>query len=85
MYFVYVLFSPKIGKYYTGHSADVRVRLEQHNNSIRGWSSRGKPWKLVYTEEYSTRSDAMKREKFLKSGKGREFLKSCITDNPSNA
>lgn len=42
------------------------------------WTKLRGLWKLVYKEEYTTKTEALKREKFLKSGKGREFLKHII-------
>ncbi len=71
---VYVLLSQKDNKRYIGFSDDVARRLEEHN---RGYSkaTRGRgPFKIVHTEEYPTRKEARKREKFLKSGQGRKFL-----------
>ena len=42
--------------------------------ATKGWTIHFRPWKIIYTEEYSTKSEALKREKYLKSGKGREFV-----------
>jgi putative endonuclease len=74
MFWVYVIRSEK-GKIYVGSTSDITSRIEHHNNGDSYWTSRYKNWKLVYSEEFSTRGDAMKREKELKTGKGRDELK----------
>ncbi len=78
-YFVYVLKSKSHNNFYIGSTKDIEERIKEHNlGKCRYTSGRG-PWELIYKEEYNSRSEAMKREKFLKSGKGREFLKSRIS------
>jgi putative endonuclease len=74
-YFIYVLKSKLTGSSYVGHTSDIEKRLIEHNNN-KSLSTRGKkPWRLVYKEEYTTRSDAASREKYFKSIKGRLELK----------
>jgi len=75
-YSVYVLRNSE-GLLYKGHTKDLDNRLKEHQ-SEGNWTKRRGPWQLVYTEVAKTKSEAMKREKFLKSGKGREFLKSVV-------
>jgi putative endonuclease len=75
MYFTYVLYSPDFNKIYVGFSSDLTNRLTAHNDDRNtGWSSRYQPWELLYSEEHLTKSKAMKREKQLKSSKGRDFI-----------
>jgi putative endonuclease len=67
------------GKLYKGQTSDLEKRLESHNTHEPGtmrytYKQKG-PWRLLYSEEHSTRSEAMKKEKFLKSGQGREWIK----------
>jgi len=76
MYFVYVLKSQSLNKRYIGQTNSLQQRLERHNTSNYGFTRTGRPWILIYIEEIQTRGEAMKRERFLKSGKGREFLNS---------
>ncbi|WP_337873181.1 GIY-YIG nuclease family protein [Ignavibacterium sp.] len=81
MYTVYVLYSIDFNKIYIGQTEDVQRRLFEHNNGLlSSYTKRYKPWQIVYTEEYSTRVEAMKREKQLKSQKGREFIWEIIKD-----
>jgi putative endonuclease len=79
MYKVYVIKSQSKGTYYVGQTEDLERRMKEHNEGLLGRYTKQKgPWILVYTESYSTRSEAMKREKYLKTGVGREFLKGKI-------
>ncbi len=72
MYFVYMLFSEKLGKFYTGYSQDISSRLKQHNRGLVPFTARGIPWELVYYGAFTYKEDALREEKFLKTGKGRE-------------
>jgi putative endonuclease len=74
-YFIYVLKSESTGSSYVGHTSNLEKRLVEHNNG-KSLSTRGKrPWKLVYKEEYATRSEAALREMYFKSVEGRLELK----------
>lgn len=77
-YFVYILQSEKDESFYIGYSENPIVRLEKHNSSKTGYTSTKKPWKIVYTEEFRTKSEALKREKFLKRQKNRSFYERLI-------
>jgi putative endonuclease len=74
-FYTYVLYSRKYDKIYIGYSADVDDRLVSHNDERnRGWTKKYQPWIIAYTETYPKKKQAMKREKQLKSAKGREFI-----------
>ncbi len=73
-HYVYVLYSASLQKLYRGVTQDWLKRIEHHNLGLDKWTKRGVPWKLIYYEAYTNKSDAYKREKFLKSGRGREVL-----------
>ena len=77
MYYIYVLFSKSTGKLYKGFTHDLKIRFIQHNNKrvTSTKSGSGVPWKLVYYEAFVNKTDALREEKFLKSGKGKERLK----------
>lgn len=80
MFTVYVLFSKEYNKIYIGFTSDLEQRLLSHNElSKKGWTIRFRPWHLVYKEEYQFKSDAMHREKELKTATGRKFIWSLIT------
>ena len=78
-YFVYILQSQRDFTYYIGYSKDPALRLIKHNNSKTGYTATKGPWKLVYTEEFITKSEAIKREKFLKRQKNTTFYKKLIS------
>jgi putative endonuclease len=78
MYCVYVIYSVNANKYYVGHTNDINRRIQEHNFRQDRFTSNKGTWKLVYKEEFDTRSAAMQREKFLKSGKGREYWRNKL-------
>ena len=80
MFFVYIIYSDKIDKFYIGYSANVNDRLVKHNQKSYGFSNTGKPWRLVYSESYLTKKEAMLREKQLKDWKNRERIEKLIKD-----
>ena len=79
MFYVYVVRSQQDGRLYTGTTADLRRRLVEHNsgktNSLRG----RRPVKLVYTEEYSTRAEALTRERYFKTPEGGALKKRLVS------
>lgn len=80
MFTVYILYSVRFKKTYTGFTSDIKNRLLSHNElSTKGWTVKYRPWRLIYTEEYEDKKVAMQREKELKTGKGRDFVKGLIT------
>jgi putative endonuclease len=82
MFFVYVLFSPTYQKIYIGFSEDVEKRVASHNDPRNsGWTRNFQPWTVVYTEEFLTKTDALKREKQLKTAGGRNFIHKEIIAN----
>ncbi len=78
MYWVYIVQSVSSGKRYIGQTNNMGRRLEEHNTRSGRYTSNKGPWEIVYHEKFDTRSEAMKKEKFLKSGKGRELLKKIL-------
>ena len=79
MFFVYVLYSPSANKFYVGYTSNLESRLLSHNLlGTKDWTKRYRPWDLVYTEPYETKSSALKREKELKTGVGREFIRKMV-------
>ena len=74
MYHVYVIQSNR-GLIYTGQTDNLDHRLKQHNQGRSNWTSQDTNWKIVYTKDFKTRTDAIKFERWLKTGAGRDFLK----------
>ena len=76
MWHVYVLRSLKNGRLYIGSTNDLERRLAEHNSGKSKYTRSTRPFELVYQEDCKERVEARRRELFLKSGKGREFLRS---------
>ena len=76
MYFtVYILFSLSHQKHYTGFTTDPEQRLLSHNQLGKDWTSKFRPWKLIYTKQFNNKTEALLYEKWLKTGVGRDFIK----------
>jgi len=80
-YFVYILYSDSIDRYYIGSCSNIDVRLSRHNAGATPSTKPGRPWKVVYHEEFNTKSEAIKREIYLKRMKSRIFIESLIYKN----
>ena len=78
MFFVYILKSKTDNSLYIGQTNDLHKRLEFHNQGLSKYTRRKKPWKIVYSEEYNTRTEAISRERFLKQQRNRHFYNSLI-------
>ena len=74
MFYLYILYSKSIDHYYIGQTSDLDGRLRRHNNSSSRFTSRATDWQIIYFEEYPTRSEAAKRESFIKKMKSRSFI-----------
>lgn len=74
-YYAYILKSKSHGTYYYGSSEDVEERLKEHNAGRQRYTKGRRPWNIHYVETFETRSEARKREAFLKSIAGYRYLK----------
>ena len=74
-YFVYILKSLKNGDIYIGSTIEIDKRVKLHNQGVVKSTKGYKPWKLLEYEEFRTRSEAVRRERFLKSGQQKEILR----------
>ncbi|PWN06255.1 endonuclease [Rhodohalobacter mucosus] len=76
MYSAYILQSEKNLSHYYGHSGDLDKRLKEHNAGKVRSTKAYRPWKLIYFEEFLTKSEAYKKEQFFKIIDGYNYLKS---------
>ncbi len=74
MYTVYVLRSLSTGHLYTGSSSNFADRLERHRRGEARYTRGRGPWEVVHLEEFETLSEAVRRERALKTGQGRAWL-----------
>ena len=79
---VYLLYSEKFDKTYVGYTSSLIERVKSHNDlSKTGYTTKFRPWIVVYVEIFNTKQAAMAREKWLKSGIGRSFIKNMKQNN----
>ena len=78
MHFIYILFSKKDKKMYTGYTKNLKLRFEQHINGKVESTKYRIPLKLIYFEGCIYREDAIHREKYLKTYKGKMFLRNRL-------
>lgn len=80
---VYVIKSESTDKIYVGQTENFESRIQRHNkeltSSTKSYTAKNKgPWRPVYKETFKTRSEAIKREKYLKSHVGRDYIKNIL-------
>jgi len=78
MYFVYIIYSRQINKYYVGSTENIDLRIQRHNSGTTRFTSQTKDWKLVYSEQLPSKSVAIKREYEIKRKKSRKYIESLI-------
>ena len=78
MFWVYVLKSRRTGRRYVGCTADLDWRIEEHNRGQTRATRGGAPWDMVHKECFVSRGEALRREGFLKSGRGRRELDGIV-------
>jgi len=83
MFTVYAIYNEIRNKIYIGHTSDLAKRMKRHNrrlpSKLKSFTSKnGSIWILIHSERFNTRQEAIKREKQLKSYKGREFIRKSI-------
>ena len=84
MYTVYVLKSTKNSKRYVGMtSKELTLRLDWHRWGLTSWTKQNGPFDLIHVEEFSSREEATRREKYLKTGQGRRTLDHVVSKNGS--
>jgi len=78
MFYTYILKSKKSGRLYTGYTNDLRKRLSEHTKGKSGYTKKRGPFGLIYYEACTEQKDARSRELYLKSGKGKRYLKTRL-------
>lgn len=77
MWYVYVIQNQQ-GHWYIGSTKDLQKRILRHNLGKNNSTKHGIPWKFIYCEASFNKEDARAREKYLKSGMGRRYLKNRL-------
>ncbi len=78
MFYIYILYSSYIDKYYIGFTEDLNDRIYKHNNKHRGFTASANDWELKYSEEFITKQEAINREKEIKNWKSRKMIEKLI-------
>jgi putative endonuclease len=78
MYYIYAIQSELRNYLYVGMTDNVERRVDQHNKGYEKTTRPYLPFRLIHTEKFATRSEARIREKYLKSGIGKEWLRSMM-------
>ncbi len=78
MFYTYILKSKKDGKLYTGYTNNLRKRFKEHSDGKSTYTKRRGPYELIYYEACLMEEDARSRELYLKSGRGKRFVKSRL-------
>lgn len=77
-FYVYILHNKQKNFIYVGYSKNLKQRIKQHNSGKSKSTKAYKPLKLIFYEAYPTKSDAKRREKYLKSNKGKTTLMTML-------
>ena len=77
-YYVYILYSDSRGKYYIGSCEDIEKRLLRHNQGATKSTKSGRPWRVVYHEFYENKTEALKRELYIKKMTSRIYIENLI-------
>ncbi len=78
MHCVYILRSIKDKTLYIGYTENIHQRLKEHNEGRETSTKRKRPVEIIYSEIYKNRKDATQREKYLKTGWGRNYVKRAL-------
>jgi putative endonuclease len=82
MFYVYILYSPSLDKFYIGHTKNLEDTLRRHNthrSRLRKFTKRASDWKLVYFEIFEEKTKAIKMEKEIKRKKSRNYIEKLIS------
>jgi len=82
MYYVYIIESQKSGIFYKGSTSDCERRLDEHNKGINHYTRGKGSWKLIFVQQFETKSEALLKEKKLKRC-NKEYLK-WLVEQPVN-
>ena len=77
-YYIYILKSLQTGQYYIGQTQNLEKRIVKHNSGYVNSTSKASPWQLIYSEQFETRSDSVKREKEIKGWKSRARIEKLV-------
>lgn len=77
-YYTYVLISEKDNNFYIGTTHNLKMRLQQHNDGLVSSTKYRRPLKLIYFEGCLNKDDAYRRERYLKTGMGKRYIRNRL-------
>jgi len=78
-YFIYILKSQTAGKYYIGSSENPERRLQFHNTMEKGFTSRYRPWEIVFCQQFESKTEAQSAERKIKFWKSKKMVERLIS------
>ena len=84
MFYAYILYSEVRSKYYVGYTSNLEERLKKHNTNHSGFTGHTGDWQIVWVQSFTEKSDAVKREKQIKSWKSRRMIINLINTTVSS-
>jgi putative endonuclease len=85
MYYVYILYSVSKNRFYIGSTSDLNQRIHKHNTNHAGFTGKTGDWILKFSEAFSTKAEALAREKQIKSWKSRKLMERLIENSAGSA
>jgi putative endonuclease len=79
-FFVYILYSLTKDKFYIGFTSNLEERIIRHNQKSKGFTGQINDWEMMYSESFATKSEALAREKQIKSWKNRSKIQQLISN-----
>lgn len=79
-FYIYILYSRQIDKFYVGSTEELESRLRRHNSNHKGFTGKVNDWEIVFSRAFETKSESIKFEKQIKSWKSRKKIEEFIGD-----
>ncbi len=79
VFIVYIIYSPKLDRYYIGYTTDMTKRINEHNSGVSTFTAKATDWILKWSKGFDSRELAMKEERIIKAKKSRKYIEWLIT------
>ena len=78
MFWIYIIYSQRLDRYYVGYSLDLEQRVADHNRGKNTYTKKGIPWDLKHEEKFASKEEAMKRDRYIKAQKSRIYIENLV-------
>jgi len=78
MFILYIIYSQKLDRFYTGYTTDLDKRLQEHNSGMSSFTAKASDWIIRYQQAFELREQAQKREREIKRKKSRRYIEWLI-------